>query len=729
MAIGVRRANQQRKGYGTFGGVFVPTLLTILGVIMYLRLGWVIGNAGLGAGIAIILVALLISGATGLSLSSVTTNIRIGAGGAYSIISRSLGIEVAGSIGIPLFLAQSFAVALYVFGFRTGWQVIFPTHPDLAVDAGIFLVLLTIALISAGFAFRVQFVILALFIAALVSVAATVFTLPLDQPVRLIGDFPGAPETGFQGTGFWAVFAIFFPAATGIMAGANMSGELATPRRSIPVGTMSAIAVATVVYLSLAVWFARVATPTELVTNYTIMLDRAAWTPAVLAGLLGSTTSAALSSLVGASRILQALAAHKAIPGAGVLGMTTARGEPRNAVLVTALVAMGALLLRDLNAVAALITMFFLITYAMVNGVVLLEQGLGLVSFRPLLRIPRAVALIGAVGCIFAMFVINPVFSLIALAVVVAFYTYLTRRRLAAPYGDVRSSLFVAVAEWAVKKASRVGGSRERAWKPNLLVPVEDADELRGTFRLIHDIASPKGSLTIMGLAPPDGTERLSGQLADAAGQFRDEEVFATETVVETDGFASGFLAGMGALRGAFFKPNTVFLPIPGLGTPTEDRRTVIERARDYGLGSILFADHPRAGLGRRHMINVWVRNASWERGHEVAELDLLLLLGYKLQRNWNGRVRLLTVVPTIEEKPEATAELHRLIDLARLRETEPYAIAGTFEDALDRAPQTDLSLLGLPADIDFDWMRRVVDRTRSASLFVRGSGEENALG
>ncbi|MCA1784003.1 MAG: hypothetical protein LC679_18090 [Intrasporangiaceae bacterium] len=702
MAIGMRRAKQQRKGYGTFGGVFVPTLLTILGVIMYLRLGWVIGNAGLGAGIAIVLLALLISGATGLSLSSVTTNIRIGAGGAYSIISRSLGIEVAGSIGIPLFLAQSFAVALYVFGFRTGWQVIFPAHPDLAVDAGIFVVLLAIAFISAGFAFRVQFVILALFIAALVSVAATVFTLPLDQPVRLIGDFPGAPETGFQGVGFWAVFAIFFPAATGIMAGANMSGELANPRRSIPVGTMAAIGVATVVYLSLAVWLARVATSTELVTNYTIMLDRAAWTPAVLAGLLGSTTSAALSSLVGASRILQALAAHKAIPGAQALAMTTAKGEPRNAVLVTAVVAMGALLLRDLNAVAALITMFFLITYAMVNGVVLLEQGLGLVSFRPLLRIPRAVALVGAVGCIFAMFVINPVFSLIAIAVVVAFYTYLTRQRLAAPYGDVRSSLFVAVAEWAVKKASRVG---------------------------IHDIASPKGSLTIMGLAAPDSIEQLTGSLTEAAGQFRDEEVFATETVVETDGFANGFLAGMGALRGAFFRPNTVFLPIPGLGTPMDDRRTVIERARDYGLGTILFTDHPRAGLGRRQMINVWLRNASWERGHEVAELDLLLLLGFKLQRNWDGRVRLLTVVPTIEEKPEATAELHRLIDLARLRETEPYAIAGNFEDALDRAPQTDVSLFGLPADIDFDWMRRVVDRTRSASLFVRGSGEENALG
>ena len=107
----------------------------------------------------------------------------------------------------------------------------------------------------------------------------------------------------------------------------------------------------------------------------------------------------------------------------------------------------------------------------------------------------------------------------------------------------------------------------------------------------------------------------------------------------------------------------------------------------------------------------------------------MLLLLAYKLQRNWEGRVRLLTVVESMDEKPAATAELHRLVDLARMQQTEVYAISGTFLEALDRAPQADVSLFGLPAEIDFDWMRNVVDRTSSAALFVRGSGEENALG
>jgi amino acid transporter len=110
----------QSKAFGTFSGVFAPTLLTILGVIMFLREGWVVGNAGLLGAWLIILIAFGITGFTGLSLSSITTNIRIGAGGAFSIISQSLGLEVGGSIGVPLYLSQALAVSMYIFGFRAG---------------------------------------------------------------------------------------------------------------------------------------------------------------------------------------------------------------------------------------------------------------------------------------------------------------------------------------------------------------------------------------------------------------------------------------------------------------------------------------------------------------------------------------------------------------------------------------------------------------------------------
>jgi solute carrier family 12 (sodium/potassium/chloride transporter), member 2 len=722
------------KGYGTFEGVFVPTLLTILGVIMYLRQGWVIGNAGLLGGTLIVLIAFMISGATGLSMSSVTTNIRIGAGGAYSIISKSLGLEVGGSIGIPLYLSQALAVSMYIFGFREGWQFVFPDHPALLVDLVVFGLLFAIASISAGLAFRVQYVILALIIASLVSVAVAAVTGPMDQPIRLWGEFPGPPEDGFPGVSFWFVFAVFFPASTGIMAGANLSGELADPRRSIPVGTMGAIGVSLVVYLLIGYWLARAVPADELVSDYTVMIDRAAWGPAVVAGLLGATFSSALASIVGAPRILQALATHRVFPAARTLARTTDRGEPRTAMALTAVIVFGALMLRDLNAVAPLITMFFLITYGMINVVVVVEQRLGLVSFRPLLRIPPLIPLVGALGCLFAMFIVNPAFSLVAVGIVLAFYWFLVRRHLAAPYGDVRSGLFINVAEWAAKRVADMRGTRERAWKPNLLVPVEDDRELRGEFRIIHAIAYPKGSVRLLGIESADRTEHRDGarlvpeRLERLCQGFREEDVFASWATTEAEDFSSGVITSMGAMRAGFFRPNLVFLTLSDDPAREEHVRRIAERAPNQGLGVMLYAPDPVAGLGRQHTINLWLRSPTLEPQAEVAETDLAILTAYKLRRNWDGNIRLLTAIPSMEDKQRVRADLERLMDDARLPEADVYPLVGEFEEVLGKAPPADIDVLGLPTEVDLAWVREVLLRPRSSCLLVRGSGEESAL-
>ena len=160
-----------RKKFGTFGGVFTPTLLTILGVIMYLRLGWVMGNAGLVGGLAIIFGAFAITTFTALSMSSITTNIRIGAGGAYAIVSQSLGLEIGGAVGIPRYISQALAVTMYIFGFREGWLWVFPDHNALVVDLVAFILLWAIAYKSADLAIRVQFLIMVVIIGSLVSIA------------------------------------------------------------------------------------------------------------------------------------------------------------------------------------------------------------------------------------------------------------------------------------------------------------------------------------------------------------------------------------------------------------------------------------------------------------------------------------------------------------------------------------------------------------------------------
>jgi amino acid transporter len=726
--------------FGTFGGVFTPTLLTILGVIMFLREGWVIGNAGLLGGGLIILLAFGISGLTALSMSSITTNIRIGAGGAYAIIAQSLGLEIGGALGIPRYVSQALAVTMYIFGFRAGWLWIFPEHPPFLVDVAIFAALFGIAYVSADLAIRIQYVIMAVIGVALVSIAMAAIDGSMVQPldsVPLWGDFRGAPEDGFQGTNFWTVFAVFFPAATGIMAGANMSGELKDPKRSIPLGTMAAVGVSLVIYLLLGYWLARSATIEELTSNYTVMMDKAFWGPPVLAGLLGATFSSALASLVGSARILMAMGEHRVIPGGEWLGQQTEKGEPRHAMLVTGVFLFLTLLVRDLNAVAPLITMFFLITYAMLNGVLLLEQSLDLVSFRPGLRVPRWVPALGLLGSLFTMFIIEPTVGWVSIVVVLAVYWILLRRHLEAPFADVRSGLFVAVAEWAATKVSELPVRQERAWKPNLLVPVDDPRLLKGAFQILEAVARPNGSVKVMGLSPdPERDEALGRRLRGLTHAFRERSVFGSVTVVRTpgiegrEGFADGVIAGMQALRGAVFRPNVVFLQFPDGRSREEEIRRIVREAEKEQLGTLLYAPHAIAGLGQRQSINVWIRDRSpdWRISWDIGNLDLSILAGLLIRRNWNATLRLVMVTEDPAAREDARGFLEDLVDLARLHRAQIVVDSGTFGSYVGSAPAADLNVFGLVPDPDFDRLREIRERSRSTCLFVRDSGQESAL-
>ncbi len=730
---GIETLTPHRKKFGTFGGVFTPTLLTILGVIMYLREGWVIGNAGILGGLVIILLSFLITTFTALSMSSITTNIRIGAGGAYAIVSQSLGLEVGGSLGIPRYLSQALAVTMYIFGFREGWLWVFPEHSALLVDLVAFLLLFGIAYKSADFAIKVQYVIMAVIVGSFVSIGLAAYNGSMQYPVTnvgLWGGFAGSPENDFSGTSFWIVFAVFFPASTGIMAGANMSGDLKNPRRAIPIGTMAAIGVALVIYLVLAYWIARSATPEELVSNYYVMIEKAYWGPAVLGGLLGACFSSALASIVGAGRILQAMGDHRVVPKSNWLARLTPAGEPRNAMLVTGALVVGTLMLRDLNAVAPLITMFFLITYLMLNAVLFIEQSLELVSFRPLFRVPSYVPLVGLIGSLFAMFIINPTVSLLSIGVVVAFYALLTRRHLNAPFEDVRSGLFVSLAEWAAKRVGAMPAMQERAWKPNLIIPVEDTRALRGTFLMIRDITYPQGSVKIIGLGERGLSDEDANRLLTLTSAFEKKGIFASWTVIDTENRVEGFVAGMQALSGAFFRPNTVFLSMPASPEQEASHRRIIGEASRQRLGTLLYAPHPQAAFGQHQTINVWIRDRSpdWEISMDIGNLDLSILTAYQIKRNWNAQIRLITVVRDLDEKGAARAFLEQLVDLGRFQDTSVVVSASDFSQFAERAPQADLNLFGLLSDPDFDFARRMVEATRSTCLFVRDSGRESAL-
>ena len=719
--------------FGTFGGVFTPTLLTILGVIMYLRMGWVVGNAGLLGTWLIIIVSFLITLCTALSMSAITTNIRIGAGGAYAIISQALGLEVGGSLGIPRYISQGLAVTMYIFGFREGWLGIFPGHDPFLVDIAVFVFLFSIAYISANLAIKTQYIIMVIIVLSLVSIVVAAYNGSMQIPTQEAlswGSFKGSPENDFKGNNFWIVFAVFFPAATGIMAGANMSGELKDPKRSIPIGTLWAIGVSFIIYMALAYWLARTASEEELLNNYNIIIEKAYYGPLIIAGVLGATFSSALASIVGSSRILYAMGEHQVLPYSKFLAGQSANGQPRNAMIVTGVLIFGTMLLRNINAIAPLVTLFFLVTYAMINIVVIIEQRLGLISYRPLFKVNKWIPWLGLISSVLAMFIINPTISWITILIVFIVYWYLSKQNLETPFEDVRSGLFVSFAEWAAKHTWGMKSMQQRAWKPNLMVPVRDVIGAKGNFQFLRNIAKPKGSIKLLGIEPFSENSTLVKELNDLSEAFRNKGVFSSWTVINTDEFAKGVNYGNQALKGAFFRPNIIFLNLQDHDDYESEIRPVIRESIRLEIGILLFSSHPTARLGQRHIINVWVRDRkdNWSLGWDIGNLDLSTLIAYKLKKNWDAKIRLITVIDNENEKENATNFLNALINLARIPKTLTEVHVGDFKTIVNKAPSADINIFGMEENLSFEFVNEMTLKTNSSCLFVRDSGHESIL-
>ncbi|MCA9733502.1 Na-K-Cl cotransporter [candidate division KSB1 bacterium] len=699
------------KKFGTISGVFTPNVLTILGVIMFLRLGWVVGNAGFLGALAIIVLAKSVTICTGLSLASITTNIRIGAGGAYSVISKSLGLEAGGSIGIPFYISQTLSAALYIIGFTEGWLRIFPEHTPLLVATTAWFSLLVISYISAQFAIKVQYIIMAIMAASLLSFFLTPVTMP--QPSELVGNFEDAD--------FWAVFAIFFPAVTGIMAGANMSGDLKEPRRSIPLGTMSSILVTMVIYIGLAWFLSQIATPEELRSNQMIMVDVAFWGPAVVAGILGATLSSALGSMLGAPRILQALAEQRTVPFYEFFEAKTKNNEPRNAIIFTGIFIEFALLLGNLDVLAALITMFFLITYGILNLVVFIQQSMKVISFRPTFQIPRFVPFLGAVGCVFMMFLINPVFSVVAIITIIVLYVWLERRELKSNWGDLRGGLFLALAE----RASRVAMKYPRhqiSWKPDLLLPVDDPKVWAGPLLFIRNITYPAGSIFAF-TVQEDEKNSMNDELKELFAPIKNEGVLVTTTTIDDTNFQHGAKLVIQTLSGSTFRPNILFLTVGSDSDNDDVLNKLVQDATKSRLGVIILRQHSRKAFGMQRVINLWLRDKS-------PNWHLAMLITLQLQINWHGTINLVTASPEKNDEKRLNNFLEKLGDRARLPSmTDFHVLIGQFKDVVLQAPPADINIFGVGHDtISFDFIRDVSELTKSSCLFVRDSGEESAL-
>ncbi|MCA9261998.1 MAG: amino acid permease, partial [Planctomycetales bacterium] len=426
--------------FGAFGGVFTPCTLTILGVIMFLRFGQVVGQAGALYALVIVLASKTITTLTTLSLSAIATNTRVKGGGAYYLISRSLGVEFGGAIGIVFYLAQAISVAMYVIGFTEALVAAFPgISPHFAaICSFVNVVTFVCVYIGAGWTIKVQYFILALLGAALASFyvgAIQAFDLELLQ-VNLHPHYA-------EGESFFTMFALFFPAVTGIMAGANMSGDLLNPSRAIPRGTLLAVAVTGVVYASEAILLACAAPHETLIGDNLVIRQIAVWPSLIIAGVFAATLSSALGSMMGAPRILQAFARDEIFASLKFFGAGSgASGEPRRAAVLTFLIAQACVLLGDLNAIAPIITMFFMITYGMLNLATFYEAVTRNPSYRPTFKYCHwSLSLAGTLGCVAVMLLMNWIWACLSILVMVGLHWYIRFREIESRWGDLNSGV------------------------------------------------------------------------------------------------------------------------------------------------------------------------------------------------------------------------------------------------------------------------------------------------
>lgn len=706
-----------RRTFGTFAGVYRPVFLGVVGGLLYLREGWLVGNSGLLGALLIIGLSVAISGTTALSLASIASNVRVRPGGAFAIIAQALGLEAGGAIGLPLFIAQAASSAMYAYAFSEAWGHVFPAHPPQLVAFLAFGALALLAWRSAGVAFRAQAVMFVVVCVALTSALLGLFSAETLHPPTLLGHTTGEDLV--------TAFAIFFPAATGIMVGVGMSGDLRDPRRSIPRGTLWAWGTTSVIYLGFAFFYSAIGSPEELVAHRTIIIDRALFPPLVLAGLMASTLMAALSALVTAPRLLQAMAAHGVVPGARWLGRLTPEGEPRNAVLATTALAATGLAAGSLNAIAPLITSFFIMTYLAINGVVYVEIVLGMISFRPTFRVGRTVPLVGVGLCLLGLAVGSPFGGVLELALVLGVYLLLARRSLATPWETVRSGIAVNLAAWAARRASRIERS-ERAWKPDLLVPVASIEQARDMRPWVEDLARRNGSIRWVALGP---REDLPAALPALVDKEREGDLHATWTRLETDRYMEGLGLAMDALQGALFPPNLVAVDLRRVSDG--ELALYLDHCRRLSVGLLLWQPHPQGGIGARRAIDVWIsdRAPQWRLELHVTNLDLPVLVGLLLAEAWQAELRLCTSPRDPADAAAAEAFLRAVVDQARLpRRTTVHVLPGPFAAALTQAPPADLHLFGMPPALSRARLDEVAAACQGSCLWLLDSGHESAL-
>jgi amino acid transporter len=694
-------------GFGT-GPVFLASISTILGAIMFLRFGYAVGNVGLLGALLIILLGHAVTVPTALAIAEIATNRRVEGGGEYFIISRSFGTTIGGAIGISLYLSQAISVAFYMIAFAEAFRPLAGLWQE-----------------SVGIPFDPRFVSLPATVVLLVLVhkrgasmgVKALWGVVAILALSLAGFFLGSGPPEIRPAGlplvsglanpdpFMLVFAIVFPAFTGMTAGVGLSGDLENPRRSIPLGIMSATLTGMVVYVFVVVKLARSADSVFLAQDQLIMSRIALWGPIIPIGLAAATLSSALGSVLVAPRTLQALGGDGIIPihranrfvAAGVGGAN----EPRNATLVTSVIAVIFVILGSVNLVARIVSMFFMVTYGALCAISFLEHFAARPSYRPSFRSKWYLSLFGAVMCLVLMLQMALAYAILAMVAMAVIYVLVRRNRSGV---DDLTSIFHGVMTQATRYLQiRLQKIRPGDWRPSVIALTPRTFDRSSPVQLLEWLCHRYGFGTYLHYIPgklePQSFEesrRVQARLVKTMEE-RKGAIFVDTMISPSMASALAQSLQMPGVSG--MENNTILFEF-SVHDPDEVLDEVVDGSRMAGVPRMnrLVLRHGENFFGARKSIHLWL---TW---HDARNANLMILLAYILlgHRDWRGaEITILAAYPRSDVERRA-AELHSMIVGGRLLISEK-------------------NVLVIPTDDDVDFQRLVEERSGSADLVLTG--------
>jgi len=603
---------------GTLTGVFIPNFLQMMGVVFFMRMGWIMGHVGLSTMALIITMSCSILIATSFSLSSIVSNMKVEGGGAYFMISRLLGIEFGTSIGLLLVASQISVIALCAGGFSLLFVELFPQFPLYTVQIGSLLILGSISAISTRLAVRLQMLIFICLLGALLSI------------------FLGSPLSSSETTSqvlttlpFWVAFAFFFPATTGIETGLSFSGDLKTPGRSLTFGTLASVIASFLMYLLMAFFLSHHVSSGQLCAEPFIVHKISIYSPLVLAGVWGSLLSAALSGLMAAPRILQALSKDQVVMKA-----------LKTRSFGTAVVLSGSLLLTltfDINHLIPLLTMVFLVLYGLINFVAFFQAFLRNPSWRPEFAIPWPVPFLCCAACLILMFMVNAGAAFLVLLMIAVLGWWIAKRKVTGNWDDIRHSLFSFLVHKGAAKLAQLR-QNPKSWRPNLLV-LTGQDSLNPNLAYFaHCLDHGKGFLTFSAscMSKPKEHETILQQTLKTLQipsfthvNLAKDPLLGTLQTIHNYGFGP-------------LVPNTLMMPFQ------TDLAPLIKEIETARKNLILLKDNPN----QEHLFSEKSQAPKqinlWWRGENQRNFELSLALSYCLRGStpWtNARICIKSIV------------------------------------------------------------------------------------